>query len=112
MTASNPIPKIKPFSLIRQFARDFLRPHAWSCVTVGALMVLCVLLQLPVPILMMYMIDHTVTARNLDLLTQVSLALVALVVAKHVFSYLNESLTLRLKESIILEIQKRLLGHV
>jgi ABC-type multidrug transport system fused ATPase/permease subunit len=79
---------------------------------VGALMVLCVLLQLPVPVLMMYIIDHTVSSKNTDLLTQVSLLLAALVVTKHIFSYLNESLTLRLKEDIILEIQKRLLGHV
>jgi ABC-type multidrug transport system fused ATPase/permease subunit len=79
---------------------------------VGVLMVLCVLLQLPVPVLMMYIIDHTVSSKNTDLLTKVSLLLAALVVTKHVFSYLNESLTLRLKEDIILQIQKRLLGHV
>lgn len=103
---------MKPLSLIRKFAKDFLRPHARGCMAVGALMVLCVLLQLPVPVLMMYIIDHTVTSKNTDLLTQVSLLLAALVVTKHVFSYLNESLTLRLKEDIILEIQKRLLGHV
>ena len=79
---------------------------------VGGLMVLSVLLQLPVPVLMMYIIDHTISSKNTDLLTKVSLLLAALVVTKHVFSYLNESLTLRLKEDIILQIQKRLLGHV
>jgi ABC-type multidrug transport system fused ATPase/permease subunit len=79
---------------------------------VGALMVLSVLLQLPVPVLMMYIIDHTISSKNTDLLTKVSLLLAALVVTKHVFSYLNDSLTLRLKEDIILQIQKRLLGHV
>ena len=95
-----------PFSLIRQFARDFLRIYAGSCIGVGILMVLCVLLQLPIPMLTMYIIDHTVSARNVDLLTEVALLLAALVVAKHVFSYFNETLTLRLKENIILEIQK------
>jgi ABC-type multidrug transport system fused ATPase/permease subunit len=103
---------MKPFPLIRQFASDFLRPHARSCAAVGALMVLCVLLQLPVPVLMMYIIDHTVSSKNTDLLTKVSLLLAALVVTKHIFSYLNETLTLRVKEDIILEIQRRLLGHV
>jgi len=75
-------------------------------------MVLCVLLQLPIPILTMYIIDHTVAAKNFDLLTQVALLLAGLVVAKHVFSYLNEAMTLRLKENIILEIQKRLVSTI
>lgn len=75
-------------------------------------MVLCVLLQLPIPMLTMYIIDHTVSARNVDLLTEVALLLAALVVAKHVFSYFNETLTLRLKENIILEIQKRLISTI
>jgi ABC-type multidrug transport system fused ATPase/permease subunit len=75
-------------------------------------MVLCVLLQLPIPMLTMYIIDHTVSVRNVDLLTRVSLLLAALVVAKHVFSYFNETLTLRLKENIILEIQKRLIRTI
>jgi ABC-type multidrug transport system fused ATPase/permease subunit len=75
-------------------------------------MVLCVLLQLPIPMLTMYIIDHTVSVRNVDLLTQVALLLAALVVAKHVFSYFNETLTLRLKENIILEIQKRLISTI
>lgn len=102
----------RPFSLIAQFARDFLRLYAGSCIAVGILMVLSVLLQLPIPILTMYIIDHTVAAKNFDLLTQVALLLAGLVVAKHVFSYLNETMTLRLKENIILEIQKRLVSTI
>lgn len=75
-------------------------------------MMLTVLLQLPVPILTMYIIDNTIVSRNRDLLTSVSLVLAGLVVAKHIFSYFNETLTLRVKENIILEIQRRLLGHI
>lgn len=101
-----------PFSLIRQFARDFLRLYTRSCIGVGILMVLCVLLQLPIPMLTMYIIDHTVSVKNVDLLTRITLLLAALVVAKHVFSYFNETLTLRLKENIILEIQKRLISRI
>ena len=101
-----------PFSLIRQFAGDFLRIYTGSCIGVGILMVLCVLLQLPIPMLTMYIIDHTVSVKNVDLLTKVALLLAALVVAKHVFSYFNETLTLRLKENIILEIQKRLISTI
>lgn len=101
-----------PLFLIKQFARDFLRLYAGSCIAVGILMVLCVLLQLPIPILTMYIIDHTVSVKNSDLLTTVALLLAALVVAKHVFSYFNETLTLRLKENIILEIQRRLINTI
>ena len=101
-----------PFSLIAQFARDFLRLYTGRCIAVGLLMIACVLLQLPIPMLTMYIIDHIVSARNMNLLTQVTLLLSALVVTKHVFSYVNETLTLRLKENIILEIQRRLINTI
>ncbi len=111
-SALNNLDARRPFSLIAQFARDFLRLYTGSCIAVGILMVLTVLLQLPIPILTMYVIDHTVAARNVDLLAQVTLLLAGLVIAKHVFSYFNETLTLRLKENIILEIQKRLVSTI
>jgi ABC-type multidrug transport system fused ATPase/permease subunit len=101
-----------PFSLIAQFARDFLSLYTGSCITVGLLMVASVLLQLPIPVLTMYIIDHTVSTKNINLLTQVTLLLAALVVTKHVFSYFNETLTLRLKENIILEIQRSLINTI
>ncbi|HEV8426533.1 MAG TPA: ABC transporter ATP-binding protein [Pyrinomonadaceae bacterium] len=102
----------RPFTLIAQFARDFLRLYTGSCITVGLLMIASVLLQLPIPILTMYIIDHTVSTKNLNLLTQVTLLLAALVVTKHLFSYFNETLTLGLKENIILEIQRRLINTI
>jgi ABC-type multidrug transport system fused ATPase/permease subunit len=111
-SALNNLDARRPFSLIAQFARDFLRLYTGSCIAVGILMVLTVLLQLPIPILTMYIIDHTVAARNSDLLAQVTLLLAGLVIAKHVFSYFNETLTLRLKENIILEIQQRLVSTI
>src|SRR5215217_5711875 len=111
-SAGNNLDASRPFSLIAQFARDFLRLYTGSCIAVGLLMVLSVLLQLPIPILTMYVIDHTVAARNFDLLSQVTLLLAGLVIAKHIFSYFNETLTLRLKENIILEIQKRLVSTI
>ena len=111
-SAHNNLDASRPFSLIAQFARDFLRLYKGSCIAVGILMVLTVLLQLPIPILTMYVIDHTVAARKFDLLAQVTLLLAGLVIAKHVFSYFNETLTLRLKENIILEIQKRLVSTI
>ena len=111
-SAGNNLDATRPFSLIAQFARDFLRLYTGSCIAVGLLMVLSVLLQLPIPILTMYVIDHTVAARNFNLLSQVTLLLAGLVIAKHIFSYFNETLTLRLKENIILEIQKRLVSTI
>ena len=101
-----------PFSLIAQFAKDFLRLYTGSCIAVGLLMIACVLLQLPIPMLTMYIIDHVISVRNTNLLTQITLLLAALVVTKHVFSYFNDTLTLRLKENIILEIQRRLIKTI
>lgn len=113
MSSAKPNQQMKsPFTLIRQFAGDFLRLYKGSCIAVGLLMVASVLLQLPIPILTMYIIDHTVSTKNMDLLTQVALLLAALVITKHVFSYFNETLTLRLKENIILEIQRQLIKNI
>jgi ABC-type multidrug transport system fused ATPase/permease subunit len=75
-------------------------------------MFLGVLLQLPVPLLTMYIIDDAIQARRLDLINQLTLVLVALIVVKHAFSYLNDTVTLRLKESIILDVESHLLRHL
>src|SRR5215216_2001641 len=102
----------RSFSLISRFWRDFLRQYRRRFASVGLLMVLSVLLQLPVPLLTMYIIDSAVGTRRLDLIHQLALVLVALVIVRHVFSYLNETITLRLKESIILDVESSLLRHL
>lgn len=103
---------VPAFALLGRFFRDFMRPHrkAWACV--AALVVFNVLLQLPLPLFTMYMIDHAVTPKNPGLLTVLGVVLIAFVIARHVSNYLTETLTLRLKEDIILVIQLTLIRHM
>jgi ABC-type multidrug transport system fused ATPase/permease subunit len=99
-------------ALLKKFWRDFMGQHKVAFTQAAVLMVLAVLLQLPVPLLTMRIIDAAVGARELSIINQLSLALVALVVLRHVFSYIHESVTLRLKETIILEVQSRMFRHI
>lgn len=97
--------------LLKRFWRDFVwrRPMV---VLAAAMMVLSVLLQLPVPLLTMWTIDAVVADQSFSIVNQLALALVALVILRHVFSYIHEKVTLQLKESIILDIQDRLYRHL
>ncbi|KLD76922.1 ABC transporter ATP-binding protein [Xanthomonas hyacinthi] len=98
--------------LLKRFWHDFVG-RQWSAVVLAAsLMVMSVLLQLPVPLLTMRIIDVVVGAQPFSIVNQLTLALVALVILRHVFSYINENVTLQLKESIILDIQARLYRHL
>jgi subfamily B ATP-binding cassette protein MsbA len=98
--------------LFVRFWRDFLRRYRRAFAGVGALMVLSVVLQLPAPLLTMRIVDAAVAGSTLSLITQVSLLFAALVVLRHVFSFINERATLVLKERIILDLQMLLLGHL
>jgi ABC-type multidrug transport system fused ATPase/permease subunit len=60
----------------------------------------------------MYVIDRVLPLKNLSLLNEIILLLVALTLLRHIFSYINETTTLRLRELIIMEVQKRLTLHV
>jgi ATP-binding cassette, subfamily B, bacterial MsbA len=75
-------------------------------------MVLSVVLQLPSPILTMYVIDRVLPQRNLTLLNAIIGLLVGLILVRHIFTYINETATLFLRESIIMEVQKQLTFHV
>lgn len=98
--------------LIITFSKEFLSPHLSACISVGVLMCISILLQFPIPILTMYMIDYTVASKNLDIVSQIMLLLVVLIVLKHIISYINEVLTLKLKENIVYEVQGKLIKHI
>lgn len=104
--------KTSAFTLIKKFTRDFLRPYRNSCVLVVGFTLLSVLLQLPIPIITMYMIDYTVNSKDFSIVTQLMILLLALIVTKHVFSYFNELITLRLREDIVFDIQQKQLQHI
>src|ERR1700686_463934 len=100
------------FQLLKTFLRDFLWPHKGTCIKIGCWMTLSVALQLPTPILTMYVIDKVLPLQSTSILNQVILLLVALVLLRHIFTYLNETATLYIKELTILEVQKRLIAHI
>lgn len=75
-------------------------------------MVLSVALQLPSPVLTMYVIDRVLPHKDLTLLNAIIGLLVGLILLRHIFSYINETATLYLRESIIMEVQKQLTLHV
>jgi ABC-type bacteriocin/lantibiotic exporter with double-glycine peptidase domain len=75
-------------------------------------MALSVALQLPAPVLTMYVIDKVLPFHSIPILNQVIILLVALVFLRHIFTYLNETATLHLKELIIFEVQERLISHI
>ena len=100
------------YVLLKTFFQDFLWPHKWSCIKIGTLMIVSVALQLPAPVLTMYVIDRVLPLKNLGLLNEIIVLLLALTLLRHIFSYLNETATLRLREAIIMEVQKRLTLHI
>jgi ABC-type multidrug transport system fused ATPase/permease subunit len=75
-------------------------------------MVVNVGFQLPSPILTMYVIDRVLPLKSLTLLNAIIGLLIGLTLARHAFSYINETVTLRLRELIIMEVQKRLTLHI
>jgi ABC-type multidrug transport system fused ATPase/permease subunit len=75
-------------------------------------MILSVALQLPAPILTMRVIDAALPHKDLNLLNTLVGLLLALVLLRHIFSYLNETATLHVREWIIMEVQKRLTLHI
>lgn len=99
-------------SLMKQFWADFIGHRKAAVAWAASLMVLTVLLQLPVPLLTMHIIDVVVDKQPFSIVNQLGLALVALILLRHVFSYINESVTLELKESIIVDTQVRLFRHL
>jgi len=60
----------------------------------------------------MYVIDRVLPLKSLTLLNAIIGLLVGLTLARHAFSYINETVTLRLRELIIMEVQKKLTLHI
>ncbi len=104
--------KPKVIRLILKFSKDFIRPHSYGFMTVAFLMCATILLQLPIPLLTMYMIDNTIASQGLTVVSRIMMLLTALIVVKHIISFINETLTLKLKETIVFEVQNKLIKHI
>jgi ATP-binding cassette subfamily B protein len=98
--------------LVWRFWRDFLRQHSGAIIGVALLMILAVLLQLPAPVLTMYIVDHALASATTDHITRLALLFAGMVILRSAFSYVSETATLKLKERIILDLEMRLIGHL
>lgn len=98
--------------LLKRFWSDFIGRRGTTVAFAASLMVLSVLLQLPVPLLTMHIIDVVVERQPFSTVNQLALALATLIMLRHVFAYINENVTLQLKESIILDVQASLFRHL
>ncbi|KAB7767217.1 ABC transporter ATP-binding protein [Xanthomonas maliensis] len=98
--------------LLGRFWGDFIGRRRTTVAFAALLMVLSVLLQLPVPLLTMHIIDVVVDRQPFAIINQLALALTALIVVRHAFAYTNENVTLHLKESIIFDVQRSLFRHL
>lgn len=102
----------RPILLILSFWRDFIVSYRSRLGWIGCLLVLSVILQIPVPLLTMRIIDSAVEAKHLHSIHQLALLLAVLIGIRHIFAYLSELMTLRLKEEIIFRVESRLLRHL
>ena len=100
------------YAFIRRFTHDFVFLYPKTCLSIGILLVLSVLFQLPVPLLTMRLIDHAVNKQSLNVVTEIALIIVALIIVRHAFSLINELITLHLRENIVLAVQKTLIQHI
>jgi len=103
---------LRTLPLLKAFLRDFLLPYKGACIRIGCWMTLSVMLQLPAPILTMYVVDKVLPLHSVPILNQIIILLAGLILLRHIFTYLNETATLHLKEMIILDVQERLIAHV
>ncbi len=112
MQTATPSPSQPVTAVFRVFWRDFLVGYRGGFVGVAVLMVLSVVLQLPAPFLTMRIVDAAVDGADLGSIGRIALVLGILVVLRHVFAFVNEHVTLVLKERIILDLEMHLLRHL
>jgi len=75
-------------------------------------MALSVLLQLPIPLLTMYIIDHVLTENNLSILNWICLVLIGIILFQFVSHLMQRYLLLIFKERVLFDIQLRLFKHI
>jgi ABC-type multidrug transport system fused ATPase/permease subunit len=75
-------------------------------------MVAGVLLQLPAPILTMYIVDSAVDGASTEWITKLALVFLGLILLRSALSFVSERATLQLKETVIQEIGANLIQHL
>lgn len=100
------------YALIKRFTHDFVFLYPKTCLAIGLFLISSILLQLPIPLLTMRLIDHAVNKQGISVITQIALVVVALIIVRHAFSLINELFTLHLRENIVLAVQRTLIQHI
>jgi len=98
----------------RSFHRflGFLKPH-WKLGLVGAgIMLVGVGLQLPMPLLTMYLIDHVVADKQVFTLHMIGLGLLVFLVLKASATYWQSYVLLGFRNRVMFDIRKRLFLHL
>jgi len=99
----------------RQNLRDLL-PYLLRYKGLGALaaiaMAVSVLLQLPLPFLTMYMIDHLIDPKKLHLLGMISMALVGILILRTLSSLLEKYLLTKFRLQVVYDLKQRLYEHL
>lgn len=75
-------------------------------------MAISILLQLPMPLLTMYIIDNVLVEKNLTMLNWISLGLLSVILLKTVCSFMQSYLLLIFKERVLFDIQLKLFQHI
>jgi ABC-type bacteriocin/lantibiotic exporter with double-glycine peptidase domain len=100
----------KPANLPR-FWR-FLRPHWRLALGGGLLMLVMVGLQLPMPLLTMYLLDVTVPSRNFGELHWIAIGLLAFLILKAFSTYYQSLVFAAFRNRVIFSIRRRLFSHL
>jgi len=90
----------------------FLKPYWQKGLHASLWMALSVFLQLPVPLLTMYIIDQVLTDNNLVILNWICLVLIVIILFQFVSHLMQRYLLLIFKERVLFDIQLKLFEHI
>jgi len=103
--------KDNSYKLIFRFLK-FLKPYKLKGFFVGLGMTIDVLLDIPLPLLTMYLIDEVLVNKQLDLLYWISGALIVLIIVQSAIGLATNYGLVRLEQRIFVNIKMRLLMHI
>lgn len=91
---------------------NFLRPYWTKGLYASFWMVISVLMQLPLPLLIIYIIDHVLIEKNLHIFNIISISIAAIILFQVVSIMAQAYMLSILRERAILDIQLKLFQHI
>lgn len=99
------------FKLFYRFL-EYLKPwRKWAFIG-GVLIMVNVILQIPMPLLTRYIIDHILPYKNFSLLNWVIIGLVFFMIIKTISGFLSSLCLAVFRENVLLKVQMRLFQHI